>query len=111
MLIDRLLSDRGWERPAAIGGVMGDWDRLVGADLAAHCQPESFEAGALTVRADSTAWATQVRLLAPELVRRLNTALGHGAVLRVRVLGPTAPRGNGGRLRAPGSQGPRDTYG
>lgn len=109
--IERLLSDRGWERPAAVGGVMGDWERIVGPQVAAHCQPESFDDGLLTLRADSTAWATQVRLLAPTLTRTLNTALGHGAVTRIKVLGPAAPPRVGGRLRAPGSRGARDTYG
>ena len=46
----------------------GDGRQIVGAEVAAHCLPEEFEAGRLTVRADSTAWATQVRLLAPTLL-------------------------------------------
>ncbi len=46
--------------------------------------------------ADSTAWATQVRLLAAQLVRRLNTELGDGAVKRVKVRGPAAHRGSPG---------------
>ncbi len=38
----------------------------------------------LTVQCDSTAWATQVRLLAPQLVARLNKDLGQGTVKRSR---------------------------
>jgi predicted nucleic acid-binding Zn ribbon protein len=62
------------------------------------------------VTADATAWATQVRLLAPVLVRRLNDELGDGSVRRVKVRGPTAPRSRGA-WRVPGSKGPGDTYG
>ncbi|MEZ0074508.1 DUF721 domain-containing protein [Planotetraspora sp. GP83] len=106
-----LLADRGWEQPVAIGGVFGRWREIVGPDLAEHTRPESFEEGEVVVAADSTAWATQVRLLASTLVRRLNEELGDGTVTRVKVHGPnTGPRPGGG-LRVHGSQGPRDTYG
>jgi len=112
--IDGLLGDQGWHRQAAVGGAFGRWPDIVGPDLAAHARPGSFADGELTVITDSTAWATQVRLLAPNLVRRLNAELGDGTVRRVRVRGPEAPAtGAGGRKgwRVRGSRGPRDTYG
>ncbi|MCC5576849.1 MULTISPECIES: DUF721 domain-containing protein [Microtetraspora] len=105
-----LLADRGWEQPVAVGGVFGRWREIVGPDLAAHTKPESFEDGEVFVAADSTAWATQVRLLAATLVRRLNEELGDGTVKRVRVRGPGAGPRQGG-LRVRGGQGPGDTYG
>ncbi|MEU3167135.1 DciA family protein [Streptosporangium sp. NPDC006930] len=106
-----LLSDRGWEQPAAIGGVFGRWHEIVGADMAAHTKPETFADGEVVVVADSTAWATQVRLLARTLVRRLNEELGDGTVQKVKVRGPqNGPRSSGG-LRVTGSRGPGDTYG
>jgi predicted nucleic acid-binding Zn ribbon protein len=67
--------------------------------------------GELTVVADSTAWATQLRLLAAELVRKLNAELGDGSVRRVNVRGPGAQSRRPGQWRVRGSQGPRDTYG
>ncbi|AEW95477.1 MULTISPECIES: DUF721 domain-containing protein [Streptomycetaceae] len=111
--ISRLITERGWEAPAAVGGVMGRWPQIVGEDLAKHCEPVGYdeEAKVLTVRCDSTAWATQVRLLAAALVARLNADLGHGTVKLIKVLGPAGPPRSYGRLRAPGSSGPRDTYG
>lgn len=111
--INRLIVERGWEAPAAVGGVMGRWPQLVGADLARHCVPQRYDEQerVLTVSCDSTAWATQVRLLAPTLVARLNADLGHGTVKLIRVLGPVGPPRSFGRLRAPGSTGPGDTYG
>jgi predicted nucleic acid-binding Zn ribbon protein len=106
-----LLADRGWEQDAAIGGVFGRWAQIVGTDLAAHTRPETFEEGEVIVSADSTAWATQVRLLAPTLVRRLNEELGDGMVRRVKVRGPQRGPTQGGGLRVTGSKGPGDTYG
>jgi predicted nucleic acid-binding Zn ribbon protein len=108
--IGGLLDTRGWQRRAAMGSVFGRWAEIVGADLAAHTQPDSFADGELAVTADSTAWATQVRLLAPVLVKRLNAELGDGSVRRVKVRGPTPPRQRGA-WRVPGSKGPGDTYG
>nr|WP_285780152.1 DciA family protein [Microtetraspora sp. NBRC 13810] len=105
-----LLAERGWEREIAVGGVFGRWSQIVGPDLAAHTRPETFDEGEVLIQADSTAWATQVRLLAGTLVRRLNEELGDGVVQRVKVRGPqNGPRPGG--LRVPGSRGPRDTYG
>lgn len=108
--IGGLLDERGWQQRAAIGSVFGRWPDIVGRDLAAHTWPDSFADGELAVTADSTAWATQVRLLAPALVRRLAAELGDGSVRRVKVRGPVPPRQRGG-WRVPGSKGPGDTYG
>ena len=108
--IGGLLSDQGWKEQAAIGSVFNNWARIVGSDLAAHTRPDSFADGELVIAADSTAWATQVRLLASMLVRRLNAELGDGTVHRVKVRGPAGPRQRGG-WRVPGSRGHGDTYG
>jgi predicted nucleic acid-binding Zn ribbon protein len=67
--------------------------------LALHTKPVSFEAGELTVSADSPAWATQVRLMAPQLLKRLGEELGHGTVSHIRVNGPSGPPRRSGRLR------------
>ncbi|MEW2220854.1 DciA family protein [Streptomyces sp. NPDC006990] len=111
--VSRLIAERGWETPAAVGGVMGRWPQLVGQEVAQHCEPQRYdeEERTLLVRCDSTAWATQLRLLAPRLVARLNEDLGQGTVRMIKVRGPEAPRKGYGPLRAPGSRGPGDTYG
>jgi predicted nucleic acid-binding Zn ribbon protein len=111
--INRLITERGWETPAAVGGVMGRWPQIVGDDLARRCVPERYDEDerVLHVRCDSTAWATNVRLLAPQLVARLNEDLGHGTVRLLKVHGPGGAARRYGPLRAPGSTGPGDTYG
>jgi predicted nucleic acid-binding Zn ribbon protein len=108
--IGRLMRDQGWEVDVAVHGVMARWPAIVGPEVARHCTPERYADAELTVRTDSTAWATQVRLLAPDLVRRLNAELGDGTVARVTVLGPNAPTWRKGPRTIRG-RGPRDTYG
>jgi predicted nucleic acid-binding Zn ribbon protein len=108
--ISGLIDEQGWRLAAAAGSMFGRWDQIVGPELAAHTKPEGFADGELTITADSTAWATQVRLLAGTLVRRLNVELGDGAVQRVNVRGPATQR-RPGQWRTRDSRGPRDTYG
>jgi predicted nucleic acid-binding Zn ribbon protein len=108
--LDGLLADQGWQTAAAVGSVFGRWDQLVGPDVAAHTRPERFSDGELVVIADSAAWATQVRLLASAVLRRLNTELGHGTVTRVVVRGPAPPR-RMGPLRVRGTREHNDDYG
>ena len=108
--VDRLVSEHGWGQDLAVHGAVARWDQIVGPDVAAHVRPEGYSGGELTVRADSTAWATQVKLLAPNLVRRLNEEIGDRTVARVTVLGPHAPTWRKGPRSVPG-RGPRDTYG
>jgi len=105
-----LLSARGWRQHAAIGAVFGGWPEIVGPELAAHTKPESFDDGQLTVLADSDAWATQLRLLQGQLLKKIAAAVGHGVVKRMRIHGPTAPSWRKGLRHVPG-RGPRDTYG
>ncbi|WP_328331504.1 DciA family protein [Kribbella sp. NBC_00382] len=109
--LGRLMREQGWEVDVAVHGVMARWPSIVGPEMASHCQPESYTDTELTVRTDSTAWATQVRLLAPDLVRRLNAELGDGTVTRVKVEGPNAPSWRKGPRTVRGGRGPRDTYG
>lgn len=109
--IGRLIAEQGWGTDVRVHGVFTRWDQLVGREVAQHCSPEAFADGKLTVRTDSTAWATQMRLLAPTVVRRLNEELGDGSVTAIDVLGPTGPSWKRGSRSVRDGRGPRDTYG
>jgi predicted nucleic acid-binding Zn ribbon protein len=109
--LGRLVADHGWELDLRVHGVFGRWPEIVGTEIADHATPESFADGRLVVRTDSTAWATQLRLLAPTVVRRLNEELGHGTVTAIEVQAPHGPTWKKGRLSSRDGRGPRDTYG
>ena len=91
---------------------MGQWEQIVGPDLAAHVSPETFDpaAGLLTLRCDSTAWATQVTFLIGPLRSKLAAAVGPDVVKAIKVSGPAAPSWRFGSRHVAG-RGPRDTYG
>lgn len=109
-VVSRMVADRGWSSPVSVGSVMSRWAELVGPEISAHCTPESFEGTDLRVRCDSTAWATQLRLMGPRLLDRFRGELGEGIVTRIQVLGPSAPSWRKGPRHVSG-RGPRDTYG
>ena len=109
-VLARLIKTRGWQQPAAEGQVFGAWERVVGPDLAAHCRPIKLVDGELTVEAESTAWATQLRLLAGRLLGQIARQVGPNVVTRLHIHGPSAPTWSRGLRRVPG-RGPRDTYG
>jgi predicted nucleic acid-binding Zn ribbon protein len=83
---------------------------VVGRDIAEHVRPVSFADGELSLEAESTAWATQVRLLLPQVHRAVDERVGKGVVTAIRIRGPQAPTWTAGPRRVKG-RGPRDTYG
>jgi predicted nucleic acid-binding Zn ribbon protein len=91
--------------------VFSDWANIVGADVAAHCTPTTLREGELKVTAESTAWATQLRLLSSTLLARLAAEVGPEVIHRIHVVGPSAPTWKHGPFSVRGSRGPRDTYG
>ncbi len=64
----RLVAEQGWTTEVRVHGVFTRWDSVVGPEVAQHVTPEAFADGRLRVRTDSTAWATQMRLLASTVV-------------------------------------------
>jgi predicted nucleic acid-binding Zn ribbon protein len=113
--IGRLIDDQGWGTDVRVHGVFSRWDSVVGREVAQHCLPETFDRSGdrprLVVRTDSTAWATQMRLLAPTVLRRLNEELGDGTVAVIEVVGPHGPSWKRGPRSVRDGRGPRDTYG
>lgn len=105
-----LARDLGWEPGLVVGDLVHRWAQIVGPQVADHCEFVSFTAGLLTVRASSTAWAANLRLLAPAMLARFDEALGSGVVVQVDVLGPVG-HGFGRGARRVAGRGPRDTYG
>lgn len=109
-MVSRLAKQRGWNNRLANGQVFGEWARLVGEEVAEHAQPVALKDGELTVRASSTAWATQLRMLQSQLIAKITAGVGKGVVKKIRIQGPTKPSWRYGPRHVSG-RGPRDTYG
>lgn len=108
--LSRVIASQGWSAPISANAVIGRWPQVVGDQVAQHTTPETFTDGKLVVRTSSTAWATQLRMLLPQLERKIAAEIGEGVVTEIVVLGPGAPSWVKGP-RVVRGRGPRDTYG
>ncbi|NKY49848.1 DUF721 family protein [Nocardia vermiculata] len=109
-LAGSLAKSRGWSGKVAEGTVFGRWSAVVGEDIASHADPVSLTDGVLSIQAESTAWATQLRMLQAQLLAKINAAVGQGVVTSLKISGPAAPSWRKGERHIKG-RGPRDTYG
>ena len=70
-LTGALSRDRGWGEKIGEGTVFGAWDRIVGPEISAHAQPTDLRDKMLFVTAESTAWATQLRLIQGQIIAKI----------------------------------------
>jgi predicted nucleic acid-binding Zn ribbon protein len=105
-----LARSRGWLTRVAEGTVLGQWQTVVGEQIAAHASPTALREGVLSVSAETTAWATQLRMVQAQLLAKIAAAVGDGVVTSLKIVGPVGPSWRKGRYHIAG-RGPRDTYG
>jgi predicted nucleic acid-binding Zn ribbon protein len=92
-----LALDRVVERsePAtALGRAQGIWREVAGPGMAGFAEPVAERDGVLTVACESAAWAQELELLGPDLLTRMNEALGgreEVALKRLRFVVGSAP--------------------
>lgn len=109
-VMDALTSRLGWNSPLARSELLDSWTELVGEETASHSSPVGIENGVLTVSCDSTAWATQLRLMRSQIITRIAERFPDAGIESVRFDGPGVPSWKRGPRSIPG-RGPRDTYG
>jgi predicted nucleic acid-binding Zn ribbon protein len=108
--LDALTAQLGWQSPLAQSSLMESWAEIAGAETAKHSTPAGIEDGRLTVQCESTAWATQLRLMRVAIMTSIAQRYPDAGITSVRFLGPDAPSWKKGPRSIPG-RGPRDTYG
>lgn len=101
---DRAMTERKKRKPKKLGDVMGemlstagisdriaqasiipDWSKLVGPQIAKVTDPLSItRQGTLFVAVTTNAWMTELSLMEPELLRRLNERAGRLQVKKIR---------------------------
>lgn len=108
--MEKLSADMGWTTQMAEATLVLDWPALVGEHIADHTEVVSMENGVLTVACDSSAWATQLRMMRHDVLVRLAEAVPDASVENIVVRAPGAPSWRKGPRSVPG-RGPRDTYG
>jgi predicted nucleic acid-binding Zn ribbon protein len=83
-------AELGLPDPGPLAALTRHWSEMVGPDIAAHARVGAVRDGVLTVVVDAAPWATQLRYLESDVIRRAATTVGDGVVraVRVRVEGP-----------------------
>ncbi|MFC9786760.1 DUF721 family protein [Rhodococcus sp. NPDC127528] len=109
-LTGAVAKSRGWSPRVSEGTVLGRWHQVVGEDIASHAEPVGLRDGVLSISAESTAWATQLRMMQSQILAKIAAAVGNGVVTSLRITGPSAPSWRKGERHIRG-RGPRDTYG
>ena len=67
-----------------LGRVQRVWAETVGDAVAREAEPVSERGGVVTVACRSAVWAQELDLLAPDVIERLNQALGDAVVAQLR---------------------------
>lgn len=104
------IATQGWSSSIDIGKVLGRWPDLVGHQVARHCTPVDFSPPLLVIAADSTTWATQLRVLRPTILKALEAGLGSQTITELEIRGPRGRSFKKGPRSVRG-RGPRDTFG
>ncbi len=80
-----VLKDSGIAARVEQAGIIPEWPRLVGAQIAAVTEPMSVAAdGTLFVAVTTNAWMNELSLMEPELLRALNGKEGRPPIRRIR---------------------------
>lgn len=110
-VLSDLVEEREWNTGIAEGTLFSTWESVVGEEIAQHATPISLLDGVLTLQTSSTAWATQLRLVTPDLLGRIQSSAPGALVESISLIGPQGPSWKKGLRTIRGARGPRDTYG
>lgn len=82
----RALAERKkWQSHLVAGDLFGDWETVVGPQLAGHTAPLRLQGGVLVLAASTPLWAAEVRQLGSVITQRVNERLGAGTVRTITV--------------------------
>jgi len=110
-LLSNLITERNWDTGIAEGTLFSTWEEVVGNEISLHATPISLLDGVLTIRSSSTAWATQLQLIGPDLLGTIQRSAPGALVESITIVGPQGPSWKKGIRTIRGARGPRDTYG
>jgi predicted nucleic acid-binding Zn ribbon protein len=84
-ILDAFLRESGLGERVEQAGLIPEWPRLVGPQVAAVTEPRLITAdGTLFVSVTTNAWMTELSLMEPELLRAINAHPGRLPVRKIR---------------------------
>jgi predicted nucleic acid-binding Zn ribbon protein len=83
-ILKEVLKARGLGSGDALAKLRGKWTAAVGGKIAQHAQPQMIRDGRLTLTVDSPAWMSQLNMLSPQIIEKINAVLDDGAVRELK---------------------------
>jgi predicted nucleic acid-binding Zn ribbon protein len=80
VLASLLRQRKTWRTGLAFADIRRDWPQIVGPEIAAHARPVHLARGRLDIACDHDVWRAELQFLKPELLARMEEALGPGVV-------------------------------
>jgi hypothetical protein len=77
-------ADLNIDDPDDVAAVMAAWGGAVGPAIAEHVRPRRLHDGELLVEVDAPVWATQLRYLEDDILRKLGRKVRPGVVKSLR---------------------------
>lgn len=87
-VMSTIAGDGVWSTNLKLAQLRTHWDQVVGEGVAKHTAVTDFTNGVLTIRAESTIWATQLTYLIPQLTETIRGNLKGLTINEIRVTGP-----------------------
>jgi hypothetical protein len=78
-----LLKARGMQARLSEYRILGQWEKTVGRVIASHARPVTVRGARLFLTVDSAAWMQQLSMLRPEIIEKVNRALGRAAIREI----------------------------
>ena len=110
VVLSEVIAGRNWGKGVAEGNLFSTWPQIVGQEIASHTNPISLVDGKLTIQSSSTAWATQLNLIAADLLATIQKDATGVLIERLAIIGPQTPTWKKGIRTIRNARGPRDTY-
>jgi predicted nucleic acid-binding Zn ribbon protein len=79
------------EPATPLAAVQRAWPGAVGETISAQATPTAVRGGVLSVTCRSSVWAQELEMMGPELIERLNGAVGDRLIMSLRA-SASAPR-------------------
>jgi predicted nucleic acid-binding Zn ribbon protein len=107
-VVSGIVQREDWTPHLKIAQLRNHWDEIVGPAIAQHSYVLGYQNGELTIRSESTVWATQLTYLVPQLTKTIAQKLSDLPVEKIVVTGPHSQsfrksrfssQGRGGRVK------------
>ncbi len=78
-ILKDVLKSRGLGSGDLLFRIQRNWASAVGEKIAQHACPHMLRDGRLTISVDSPAWMSELSMLSPQIIEKINSGLNDGA--------------------------------